>query len=187
MSDIDTTKVQDSDIIPVRNLTNFKVTYTLPNGVRREFPPKGVLKITAEELRSLNYDLGGSNLLIQYLNVGNKSLAAEFGVSTDSWDNEYNWTDKDIQKCLLEDDIEVLEDALDFAPQGVCDAIIGMAVELEIPDVRKREVIFNKTGNDITNKIKNKHLVEKESGAAEAEKPARRRKTATTSSRRVTK
>lgn len=189
MSNIDTTAVKDSDVISVRNLADNKVVYSLPTGVRREFPAGATLKVTAEELRSLSYERGGSDLLLNYLHVGNESLAKELGVSDDSWANEYSWTPKQIKECLTGDDLDMLKDALDFAPEGVKDAIVQMAVDLEIPDVRKREIIQEKTGNNITQKIENKHLVEASSGEEEAPKPVRRRKTAsaTTTRRRVTK
>lgn len=186
MSDIDTTVVKDSDIIPVRNLAEHKVVYVLPTGVRREFPARATLKVAAEELRSLSYELGGAELLTNYLHIGNRALAEELGVSEDSWDNEYSWTDAQIVKCLTTDDIEVLEDALDFAPEGIKEALVQKAVELEIPDVRKRDVIRDKTGNDITRKIENKHLATADSGDTAETKPVRRRKAATTTTRRRT-
>ena len=61
------------------------------------------MRVSAGELRELFFQPGGSILLQNYINVGNKSLAAEFGVPCDAI--EYNWTEADVNKCLLEDDI----------------------------------------------------------------------------------
>lgn len=176
MDAIDTTVVKDTDIIPVRNLCDHNVTALIPSlGVRREFPAGATLKVKAGELRALSYETGGDFLLINSLRVGNRDLALELGVSEDAWDNEYNWDTARVRKCLLEDELSVLQDALDFAPDGIRDEICTLAVDLEIPDVRKREVIKEATGNDITRQIENRHAAA--STVPEEEKPKRRRTT----------
>lgn len=171
---VSTTEVSDETLVPVRNLAAFKVTYSLPDGRRREFPPSATLKVEAGELRLLNYDLGGSRLLSDYLHVGSEPLALELGVSEDSWANEYSWGPDEIKACLESDDVDAFADALDFAPQGIVDSIIQMAVDSEVNDTRKRKLILDKTGNDVTRQIENKHLSEKTE--TEDKKPATRRK-----------
>ena len=174
MAAIDTTVVKDTDIISVRNLMNHTVFYTTSTGVSRTFAPSMTLKVTAGELRELHYTSGGEVLLKDYLCVENKELAEEFGVSEDVFEHEYKWTRKDIERVLLEDDIAVLEDAFDFAPQGVKDELVSCAIELELPSVPKREVIKTKTGVDVSVKIENKHLIEADQ-PKEPKKPTKRR------------
>ena len=44
-------------------------------------------------------------------------------------------------------------DTLDFAPEGVIDLIKDLAIKLEIPDVRKRNAISERTKCDISKAI----------------------------------
>lgn len=183
MDIINTTAVKDTDIIEVRNLTDSFVGYITMEGVRRVFPAKAVMKVEAKELRSLNYDFGGHVLLTEYLHVDNPELAKEFGISEDAV--EYNWTIEDIKRALTTDPIEVLLDALDFAPEGIKSTIVDQAVELEIKDVSKREAIKEALGYDITAMINNKHKSEE---ASSEETSASTRRVATpTKQRRVVK
>lgn len=179
--------VKDEDMVAVRNLTLNPVAYHVPslNGLRRELPPRATIKVPAGELRQLNYELGGARLLRDYLCVGNKSLAQEFGVDPDTFDNEYNWTLADIDKALLGNDNNVLLDAMDFAPDGVKDSIAQRAVELEIPDMNRRNIISKATEYDIDQMIKNKQQIEADDKEEKEEKKtARRRSSSTTTSKR---
>lgn len=179
--------VKDEDMVAVRNLTLNPVAYHVPslNGLRRELPPRATIKVPAGELRQLNYELGGARLLRDYLCVGNKSLAQEFGVDPDTFDNEYNWTLADIDKALLGNDDNVLLDAMDFAPDGVKDSIAQRAVELEIPDMNRRNIISKATEYDIDQMIKNKQQIEADDKEEKEEKKtARRRSSSTTTSKR---
>lgn len=183
--------VKDEDMVAVRNLTLNPVAYHVPslNGLRRELPPRATIKVSAGELRQLNYELGGARLLRDYLSVGNKSLAQEFGVDPDTFDNEYNWTLADIDKALLGNDDNVLLDAMDFAPDGVKDSIAQRAVELEIPDMNRRNIISKATEYDIDQMIKNKQQIEADDKEEKEEKKTARRRSSTTSTskRRVQK
>lgn len=176
MITVDTTAVKDEDKVRITNLTGYTAVYITPStGIRRELPPHGSMTVTAGELRELSYDNGGANMLHDYIRVCNPSLAAEFGVSQDTV--EYNWTEKDIIAALTTEPIEVLLDACDFAPEGVIDNLVQKAVELEIPDVRRREALTERTGRNITHMIENKHQIE----ADVEEKPAPKKRRASTS------
>lgn len=179
MSDVDTTVLSNDDVVEVRNFINSKVTVHPSPDIRREFNPGATLRMRVGELRDLFAQRGGAVLLHDYLHVGNESLAKEFGVTDDEWDNEYSWNLSDIKNCLTADSTDALEDALDYAPQGIKETIVEEAVAMEIPDVRKREAIKKQTGYDVTKKIENKHAVEADTGATTAEKPVRRRVTNT--------
>lgn len=184
----DTTAVNDEEKIAVRNLVDHQVGYTTQSGIRRTFAPGMTLKVSAGELRELNYTPGGNILLTDYLHIDNPELAAEFGVSEDSFEHEYSWTRADMERVLLEDDLDVLLDALEFAPDGIKDTLVNMATELEIPSVPKREAIKNATGIDINVRINNKHLINQDK-KVEEKKPAKRRATTSkkNTGRRATK
>ena len=54
---------------------------------------------------------------------------------------EYFYTEADVKKLLLEGTLDQLEDALNFAPEGVLKLIQDIAVAIEVPDTRKRKMI----------------------------------------------
>lgn len=168
--------VKDTDMIKVENLSDLQCGYVLiSNGATRRFGPHVHRDIPAGELRELYLQHGGPYLLQNYLRVYNKELAEEFGVSDDAYDHEYSWTTRDVDNCLNNDDIDVLLDALDFAPQGIIDSLKERAVELEIPDKRKLEAIGKKTNSNLEAMIRNKHAYDTDDDAKD-DTPKRRRK-----------
>lgn len=183
---VDTTKVADDESIVITNLLDHTTGYIVEtsNGIVRRFLPAfASFKVKAEELRQLNYTLGGREILRNYIRVGNKSLAAEFGVDVDETP-EYNWTEKDVIDCLNSSDINILLDALDFAPKGIKQLIADKAVELEVSDVNKRKAISESLGVDIDGMIKNKHAYDEQE---EEEKPKTTRRRTTKSTSTTTK
>lgn len=176
MSNVDTTKIADDDLVQITNMMDFPAGYVVDlTGVRRVLPPHASFKVKAGELRELSYQLGGIDILQNYIRVCNRSLALEFGIDVDD-QIEYNWTEADVDKCLLNDDINVLLDALDFAPDGIKQLIVDRAIKLEIPDVNKRQAIKDAMGTDITSAIENRHAYDIDE-ETEEKKPARRRRT----------
>ena len=89
---------------------------------------------------------------------------------------EYFYSENDIKKVLLEGNLDQLEDTLNFAPDGVIEIIKKMAVDLEIPDVRKRDMISKKTGFNINNAINVNHILAEgeEDNKTIEEKPRRK-------------
>lgn len=176
-----TNLVDDNDLIKVENLSDLQVGYVLASSkVTRRFMPHVYMSISARELRELSYQRGGLYLLQNYLRIYNKDLAAEFGVSKDSFDHEYNWTSDDIDACLKSSDINKLLDALDFAPQGIVDTIKQRAIDMEIPDKRKLEAIGKRTNCDMESIIRNKHAYDNADSESEEEKTPKRRRSETT-------
>lgn len=173
MADSTIELVPDETVVPVRNLLNHRVAYVLDSGVRRRFAPNATINIEAKELRELSYQPGGTELLTNYLSVGNANLAQEFGVDPDTV--EYNWTEQDIVDAVTTADTDVLLDALDYAPEAIKSTIVEKAVELEIPDNNRRAAIKNATGADVTKMIEVKHAYDDTSVADEDSKPAGRR------------
>lgn len=174
MSYIDTTSISDDTRVEIQNMTSGTLSYTLPSGIRRNFSPHMRMTVTAGELRELGTSQGGLVLLQEYLCVHNPELAKEFGVTSDVI--EYNWTEKDIRHVLLEEkDINVLLDALDFAPSGIVDELIHKAIEWKIPDGNKIKAISAATGLDIDQQIKNQTLIEERDTSTGRERNTRRR------------
>lgn len=174
--------LQDNVLVPVRNMVNHKVVYTIPDQNRRVvFEPFQERKISAGELRGLHYTSGGETLLHEYLCVKNNDLRAEFNIPKDQI--EYDWELKDIKHLLLDNDalIESLQDALDFAPEGIREMIIDYAVIWKIPDTNRRRVISQMTGIDINKQIEFAEATE--TVKAENEAPSHRRVSATNTNR----
>lgn len=148
------TILNDSTLVPVRNMVDHKVVYVIPELNRRVvFEPFQEKKIPASELRALNYSTGGEVLLHNYLCILSDDMRAEFNIPADQV--EYNWTLDDIHRVLenLDTPIEALEDALDFGPDGIRELIVDSAVKWKIPDSNRRKVISSMTGVNIDKMI----------------------------------
>lgn len=172
-------------LVSVTNISAGSVVYALPElNIVREYA-KGETKtsITVNELRALSFLPGGRTLIEDYLSIGSPELLSEFGM--DDVPVEYSWTEEDIKRVLTTGSLEELEDALDFAPDGIKDLIKSLAVTLEIVDMSKREAILRTTGFNVTQAIN----INKESSAPEvpevAEKPAGRRLASTVAAEAV--
>lgn len=148
--------VPDDTLVPVQNLTASIVSYIVPetNNVRHFNGQQLRRDITAGELRSLYATKGGRVLIEDYLGIKNKDLAAEFNISTDVFENEYSWTQKEVDHVLLYGSLDALKDALEFGPEGIKQLIIDRAVALHIPDNNKLAAIQEFTGRDVANMIK---------------------------------
>ena len=182
--------VENTDIIKVRNFTDQRIAYLIPElNCRRDFSGFESKEVTAEELRALWFKSGGKNILKNYLGVDNQELAEEFEISEDEFTHEYSWTNKDIDRVLMSGSIDELADALDYAPLGIIETLVSRAVELRMPDMNKRKLIKEMTNKDVTKMIGYSEFLEED---LLEEAPVRRRraeknadKTATDSGRRV--
>ena len=146
--------VKDTDIIAVRNFTDQRGVYTIPEkNIRRDFSGFETKQVQAGELRELWFKSGGAKLLQDYLGVNNKELAKEFGITNDLFTHEYSWTNEDIDRVLTSGSEDELADALDYAPRGIVETIIDRAVALRIPNMNKRKLIKEMTDKDINKKI----------------------------------
>ncbi len=167
--------LNDTDRVKVRNLTDQYVIYRDPDtNYRVEFQPHQERELQVGGLRKYFTMKGGRIILQNYLSVENDELRDEFEIPADQV--EYDWDRDKIVSVLLNEDIAVLKDALDFGPDGIKDQIASLAVELRIPDNNKREAISNALGISITNKINLADQMAAKDGTEEkpAEKPTRR-------------
>lgn len=168
--------IADSKEVPVKNLADYRVGYKIEeDNIRRQFSPYEIKNIKAGELRKLNYTRGGHIMLTEYLSVMNRELAKEFGVDDDSYDNEYNWDVQKVDSVLIQEPIEVLQDALDFAPNGIVELIKDRAIALKIDSMDKRLAISKAIGVDLGGMIDIQQMKEEEEAAAPAAKPKTRR------------
>ena len=146
--------IADSTQVKVRNMVDYNVGYKIEeDNIRRQFSPHEVKTVTAGELRKLDYTRGGHVLLTSYLAVQNKSLAQEFGVDEDSYANEYNWDAAKVDQVLLSEPVEVLQDAMDFAPEGILQLIKDRAIALRLDSMDKRKVISDAMKIDLNGMI----------------------------------
>ena len=181
--------VDDKTIVKVTNRSMWRVGYQIPDmgNLIRSFMPGETKQISAEEIRKLNWTPGGTVLLQDDLVLDNAELIEEILGTVEP---EYNYNEAKIKEILLNGSMDEFMDTLDFAPDGVIDMMKDLSISLEIPDIRKRDALSDKTGVNITNAIEINHLSkdEEETDASEVKQRRVNNTTTaqTTSGRRIT-
>jgi len=152
--------IDDKTIILVVNRDSGSVGYKIPElgGLYRRFAPNEAKKVSMEELRKLSYLSGGRELLKNCLIIENEEAVEELLGKVEP---EYYYTKTEIEKLLRTGSLDQLEDCLTFAPTGVIDLIKQVATKVKLNDMRKRELIFSKTGFNVDNAIRNNAYAEK--------------------------
>ena len=140
-------------VYSVKNVSAGNVIYRIPEiNVRREFVPGEVKKgISFEELEKLTYQAGGRELLANYLQIVDKKVLQDLGVTTEP---EYFYTEEKIINIMKNGTLDEFLDLLDFAPIGRLDLIKKFAVSLPLTDTVKIEHILKKTGFDVSKAIR---------------------------------
>lgn len=165
-------------LVPVRNRNNGSTSYTLKeDGIFRIWHKPGEVKnISISELKKASYIPGGNYILKNLLIIEDAEALEALDMVVEP---EYSYTDEDIKKILLSNDdnaLDVLEDFLNFSPSGGIEILKQLAVQLEIPDTRKRKLISEKTGFNIDNAIYiNKIMADDDDDANESVKPVKRK------------
>ena len=165
--------LKKDDLIKVINRSNARVSYPIPdsNGLIRLWHAKESKDIPMDELRKVMWTTGGAYILKNNLIIENKEAVKElFSVEPEP---EYYYTEEEIKKLLLTGTNDQLLDCLDFAPEGVIETVKNLAVSLKLNDMLKREIIFDKTGFNVTNAIN----INKESEKTEEVEKTERRTT----------
>lgn len=159
-------------LIKVTNRSNGRVSYGIPdsNGLRRLFHSKETKEIPMEELRKVMWSTGGAYILKNTLIIENKEAVQEL-FSTEP-EPEYYYTEDEIKQLLLTGTNDQLLDCLDFAPEGVVNVLKNLAVTMKLNDMSKREIIFEKTGFNVTNAININKESEKEEEPVKTERRA---------------
>lgn len=157
-------------LIKVTNRSNGRVSYGIPdsNGLRRLFHSKETKEIPMEELRKVMWSTGGAYILKNTLIIENKEAVQEL-FSTEP-EPEYYYTEDEIKQLLLTGTNDQLLDCLDFAPEGVVNVLKNLAVTMKLNDMSKREIIFEKTGFNVTNAININKESEKEEEPVKTER-----------------
>lgn len=165
--------LEKNTLIKVTNRGNGRVGYPIPdaNGLRRLWHAKESKDIPMDELRKVMWTVGGSYLLKNTLIIENKEAIKELFPTEP--EPEYYYTEEEIKQLLLTGTNDQLLDCLDFAPEGVIEVVKNLAVSLKLNDMSKREIIFNKTGFNVTNAIN----INKESETVEEVEKTERRAT----------
>lgn len=156
---------------------NGVVSYTIPDmgNLQRVFQDGEEKVITFEEVRKLSYIPGGMVLLNDYLVINDKQVLEELNMAPEQ---EYFYTKEDIERLMKEGSLDEFLDCLDFAPEGILQAIKIMSVELPLNDVAKRKAILEKLNFNVDNAVRNKQLIEQENEFDGSVKPVNKRRAA---------
>lgn len=164
-------EINDAELISVRNRNNGSTGYTLDNNFHRDFNYNETKRVPFKELRELQYAPGGQFILDNYLVVEDQDALELLNMKVEP---EYFYTEEKVKDILFNGSVDAVADFLDFAPLGAIDLAKKIAIEQEIPDVRKRDLISAKTGLNINNAIIVNHIMNDE-GEEEKEAPKQRR------------
>lgn len=164
-------KITEVNYVKVTNRNSGTTTYLLGNGQRRTFAVNESKNIDIEELKEVSALPGGEYLLKNYLIIDDKSALDFLNIQPEP---EYFYTDVEIKKLLLEGSLDQLEDCLTFAPNGVIDLIKKIAIDLKLPDTRKRDMILLKTGFSVDNAIRINDILDTEEAPVEKEEVKRK-------------
>ena len=163
-------------LIKVTNRDNGFVGYQIPDmNISRNFAPRESKQIALSELKALQFVPGGEFTLRNLLVIDNRDALTALNMS--DVEPEYHYTEDDVRKLVHEGSLDQLEDALNFAPEGVINLIKDIAVKEEVADMRKRQMIYDKTGFNVNNAINVNHIMADDS-QSEVEDDAPKRKAA---------
>ena len=116
--------------VRIKNRSASQIIYTIPElGIRREFSPGETKIIAFDELEKLNWQAGGRELMMSFLQVTENKAIEDLNIPTEV---EYHMSEEQIIDLLLNGDLDAYLDCLEFAPVGVIDLIKLYAVELPL-------------------------------------------------------
>lgn len=152
-------------LIKVTNRYDGMTAYSVPDlGIKRLFMAGETKEVTMEEIRKLNYSIGGAALLRDNLILDNPEAIEEILGTVEP---EYYYGEEEVRNLLLNGSLAELQDCLDFAPQGTLELVKKIAVEIELNDIQKREAILSATGFNVTSAITINKETSEENGAEE--------------------
>ena len=165
--------MDNNTIYNVKNRSASKVFYKIPEiGVRREFMPGEVKKISYDELEKLSFQAGGRELMADFLQIQSSEMLNELNMRVEP---EYNMSEEQIIELIRTGSLDAFLDCLDFAPIGVIDLLKRFAVSVPLSDYDKRQALKEKTGFDVDTALKNL-AAEKAEAEEKAEKAAQGRR-----------
>ena len=172
--------IKDDTLINVRNRNNGTTGYTLADGAKetRLWAENEVKKITFAELKRVSYLPGGAELLRDYLVIEDPAAIEALNVGIDIQEQpEYLYTENEIRNLLFNGSLDELKDFLDFSPDGGIEIAKQIAVNEELPDMRKRKIISEATGFNINTAIEINDMM-KDNDVAEEAAPKKQRRVA---------
>lgn len=172
--------IKDDTLINVRNRNNGTTGYTLADGAKetRLWAENEIKKITFAELKRVSYLPGGAELLRDYLVIEDPAAIEALNVGIDIQEQpEYLYTENEIRDLLFNGSLDELKDFLDFSPDGGIEIAKQIAVNEELPDMRKRKIISEATGFNINTAIEINDMM-KDNGVAEDAAPKKQRRVA---------
>ena len=172
--------IKDDTLINVRNRNNGTTGYTLADGAKetRLWAENEVKKITFAELKRVSYLPGGAELLRDYLVIEDPAAIEALNVGIDIQEQpEYLYTENEIRDLLFNGSLDELKDFLDFSPDGGIEIAKQIAVNEELPDMRKRKIISEATGFNINTAIEINDMM-KDNSIAEDTAPKKQRRVA---------
>ena len=168
--------IKDEDLVSVRNRNNGETWYQLDNGnIVRIFARNEIKKVPFGELKQLSFTVGGKGLLAENLVIEDENALKVLNMKVEP---EYFYNEADIRALLFSGTYDEFADFLDFAPEGAIEIAKDIAVREEIPDVKKRDMLSEKTGLNINNAIMVNHVMDEDSEKKEEVKKERRVKIA---------
>lgn len=162
--------IKDNDLIVVRNRNRGETGFVI-DGEWTNFAVNEVKKLPYHTLKSLTYIPGGQYILDNYLVVENEEALDLLNMKVEP---EYFYTDEEIRKLLFNGSVDEFADFLDFAPKGAIEIAKNIAVKEQIPDVRKRDMLSEKTGLNINNAIMVNTIMDTDVEQPQEEKKERR-------------
>ena len=172
--------IKDDTLINVRNRNNGTTGYTLADGAKetRLWAENEIKKITFAELKRVSYLPGGAQLLRDYLVIEDPAAIEALNVGIDIQEQpEYLYTENEIRDLLFNGSLDELKDFLDFSPDGGIEIAKQIAVNEELPDMRKRKIISEATGFNINTAIEINDMM-KDNSIAEDAAPKKQRRVA---------
>ena len=174
-------RISSIKMVNVTNRDNGEVFAKLSNGKIIDFNAGQTRKVPIDDLIEINSSEGGRVLLRDYLVIEDKEA---LGILEITPEPEYYYTEAEIRKLLTEGTLDQLEDCLNFAPGGVIDILKEVAVDMKLPDTRKRELIAKKIGFNIDNILYVKKQLNEDEDEPKEEKPVRKAEAISSDSKR---
>lgn len=131
--------------IKVLNRSTGNVCYDLPEfNVHRVFNIGESKNIEDTELEALSQQEGGLLVLQHMLLVEDKEWVAAH------WDApiEYWWKPERIKQAMIEDELDLFKETLEYAPEGVLDFIKMFSWQIPLTDLNKIQALKEATGFD---------------------------------------
>lgn len=157
----------------VKNRSASIVVYVIPeDGIRREFMPGELKKITKEELDKLSFQPGGRELMTSFLQIQSAEMLNDLNIAAEP---EYHMSEQQIADLINFGSLDEFLDCLDFAPTGVIDLIKKLSIAIPLTDTTKITALKEKTGFDVAKALAMQAAEKAEDKNEETKKTTERR------------